>query len=68
MCNFDAMRNTPPEVLSVAQAAAELHITPRAVLHRIKAGTLPATKLGPGTAAYVIARDDLERVKAGNAA
>lgn len=51
------------QVLSVEQAAAELSITPRAVRHRIKAGTLAATKLGPGTAAYVITRDEIERVK-----
>lgn len=54
---------TPPEFLSVAQAAAELHITSRAVRHRIKAGTLLATKLGPGTSAYVITREEIERVK-----
>ena len=53
-----------PEVLSVAQVAAELSITERAVRHRIKAGTLAATKLGPGTASYVIARAEVERVKA----
>lgn len=52
-----------PEVLSVAQAAAELHLTERAVRHRIKAGTLAATKLGPGTAAYVISRAEIERAK-----
>ena len=57
-----------PEVLSVAQVAALLSITERAVRHRIKAGTLAATKLGPGTAAYVISRAEVERVKAGEAA
>lgn len=51
------------DVLSVVQAAAELNITPRAVQHRIKAGTLAATKLGPGTAAYVISRTEIDRVK-----
>lgn len=51
------------EVLSVAQAAKELHLTPRAVLHRISRGTLAATKLGPGTSAYVIAREEIERAK-----
>jgi len=50
-------------VLSVEQAAAELSITPRAVRHRIKAGTLAATKLGPGTAAYVITREEVVRAK-----
>lgn len=53
-----------PEFLSVVQAADALSITERAVRHRIKAGTLAATKLGPGTAAYVISRDEIERVKA----
>lgn len=52
-----------PEVCSVAQAAAALHISERAIRHRIKAGTLAATKLGPGTAAYVITREEIERAK-----
>lgn len=51
------------EVLSVAQVARELNITERAVRHRIKAGTLAATKLGPGTASYVITRGEVERAK-----
>lgn len=60
------MRNsdTPPDLLSVAQAATELNLTPRAVHHRIKAGTLTAVKLGPGTSAYVITRTEVERAKA----
>lgn len=52
------------EFLSVTQVAAELCITDRAVRHRIMAGTLAATKLGPGTASYVITRAEVERVKA----
>lgn len=52
------------EVLSVTQAAAELHVSPRTVLHRIKSGRITAMKLGPGTAAYVITRAEVERVKA----
>lgn len=52
---------TDAEFLSVVQAAAELHITPRAVRHRIKVGTLAATKLGPGTASYVITRAEVTR-------
>lgn len=55
---------TPPDILSVTQVAAELNITERAVRHRITAGTLAATKLGPGTASYVITRTEVERVKA----
>ncbi len=53
-----------PDVLSVAQVAAALSLTERAVRHRIKAGTITATKLGPGTASYVISRAEVERVKA----
>jgi hypothetical protein len=53
-----------PGFLSVAQTAHELEITDRAVRHRIKAGTLEATKLGPGTASYVITRAEVERAKA----
>lgn len=56
--------NTTPAHLTVRQAAAELGITPRAILHRITAGTLPATKLGDGTSAYIITREDLEAAKA----
>ena len=56
--------NTTPAHLTVRQAATELGITPRAVLHRIAAGTLPATKLGDGTSAYIIAADEIERAKA----
>lgn len=52
----------PP--LTVAQTAAELHITRRAVIHRIHAGTLAATKIGEGrTSAYLIARSEVERAK-----
>lgn len=58
------MSTTSPEVLSVASVAVELSLTERAVRHRIKAGTLAATKLGPGTSSYVITREEVERVKA----
>lgn len=57
------MATQAPPFLSVAQAALELKITERAVRHRIKAGTLEATKLGPGTASYVITRAEVERAK-----
>ena len=58
-----------PEYLTVAQAARELNLTRRAVVHRITAGTLAATKLGDGrTNAYIIARDEVLRAKAGVAA
>lgn len=64
------MPNPPagPDLLSVQQVATELNITPRAVRHRIEAGTLIATKLGPGTSAYVITRAEVDKVKAGEAA
>ena len=51
------------EVVGVEKAAEELNLTARAVRHRIKAGTLQAIKLGPGTAAYVITREEIERAK-----
>lgn len=53
----------PEDWLTVAQAAEALGITDRAVRHRIIAGTLAATKLGPGTAQYVIERAEIDRVK-----
>lgn len=56
------------QFLSVAQAAKELNLTDRAIRHRIKAGTLLAEKLGPGTASYVITREEIERIKAERAA
>lgn len=59
---------TTPTLLSVAQAAVELGLTERAVRHRIKAGTLAAVKLGPGTSQYVITRDEIDRAKVERAA
>lgn len=56
---------TTTELLTVTQVAAELALTRRAVLHRIRNGTLAATKLGDGlTSAYVITSDEVERAKA----
>ena len=60
--------NTTPAYLTVRQVATELGITPCAILHRITAGTLPATKLGDGTSAYIIAREDVEAAKTNPAA
>ena len=54
----------PVDLLSVAQAAKELNLSPRTVLHRIHNGSLVATKLGPGTAGYVITRAEVEKAKA----
>lgn len=60
---------TPPDLLTALQAAEELKITRRAVIHRIKAGTLAATKVGDGlTNSYVITRAEVERAKAEDAA
>ena len=56
------------ELLSVAQVAAELRLTRRAVIHRIHVGTLTATKLGDNTAAWVITRAEADRAKAHRAA
>ena len=56
------MSNT--DLLTVKQAAELLGISRRAVIHRITAGTLAATKLGPSTTAYVIERAEIDRVKA----
>lgn len=56
---------TQLDLLTVVQTAEELNLSVRAVQHRIKTGTLAATKLGDGrTSAYVITRDEVERVKA----
>lgn len=68
---FAAMTHTDPQapdVLSVASAARELHRSPRTILHWIKAHKIVATKTGPGTAAYVIARSEIERIQAQDAA
>ena len=55
--------------VNVRDAAAELGISPRAVLHRITRGELRATKVGDGrTSAYIIERAEIDRVKAEAAA
>jgi peptidyl-tRNA hydrolase len=58
------MSSEAVELLSVAAAAKELELTDRAIRHRIKAGTLVAVKLGPGTSSYVITRAEVDRAKA----
>ena len=58
------MTSPKPEWLTVAQAAKALHLSPRAILHRISAGKITASKLGEGrTSAYVIPVSEIERVK-----
>ncbi|HQV84215.1 MAG TPA: hypothetical protein PLX57_14025 [Ornithinibacter sp.] len=48
----------------LTQAARELNLTRRAVVHRIAAGTLAATKVGEArTNAYIIERAEVERIK-----
>lgn len=56
------------DLLSVAEAAALLGVSPRQVRRRALAGTLPGRKLGAGTASYVFRRRDVERVKREQAA
>lgn len=52
------------QLRTVAQAALALHLTRRAVLHRIQAGTLEAIKIGEGrTSAYVITVEEIERAR-----
>lgn len=52
------------QLRTVAQAAEDLSLTRRAVIHRIKAGSIEATKIGEGrTSAYVITEEEIERVK-----
>lgn len=56
---------TTNDLLTVTQVAEELNISVRAVQHRITNGTIAAQKLGGGrTSAYVITRDEIDRVKA----
>ena len=56
---------TPSDYLTVTQAARELNLHRRAVIHRIAAGTLAATKVGDArTNAYIIERAEVERIKA----
>lgn len=63
------MRNPETKLLTVAQAARELHISPRAVQHRIAAGRIAAERLGEGkTSAFYMTRAEIERVKAQDAA
>ena len=58
------MPTTTPDLLTVRQAAHELGLSPRSVLHRITTGTLAATKIGDGrTSAYIVTRAEVERVR-----
>lgn len=56
---------TQSEYLPVSEVASQLNLSIRAVQHRIKVGTLAATKLGSGrTSAYMVERAEVERAKA----
>ena len=58
------MPTTTPDLLTVRQAAHELGLSPRSVLHRITTGTIGATKIGDGrTSAYIVTRAEVERVR-----
>ena len=46
---------------TVTEAAAELGISPRAVLHRIKQGEMKARKITPRM--YLVPRAEIERMK-----
>ena len=56
--------DTQADYLTVTQAARELNLHRRAIIHRIAAGTLAATKVGDArTSAYIIERAEIERAK-----
>lgn len=59
-------QNLPlPDLLTVAETAAALNLSPRSVQRRIAAGLIPARKAGNGgTAPYLIRREDVERLAA----
>lgn len=60
---------TNHDFIPVTEAAAELNLSVRAVLHRITKGQIEATKLGSGrTSAYMVTRSEIERVKAADSA
>ena len=56
------------DVFTVADAARQVGKSPRTILRWIKAEKIAAIKLGPGTAAYVIARAEVERIQQQDAA
>jgi excisionase family DNA binding protein len=62
------MPTAAADYLSVEQTAAALEVSPRTVRRWIHAGTLTAIKMGPGTAPYFVARDDIERKRSERAA
>ncbi|WP_293784171.1 helix-turn-helix domain-containing protein [uncultured Aeromicrobium sp.] len=55
--------SNPPDLINVAEAAAILNLSPRAVQHRIANGSLPAQKLPGRTGAYVLKREDVVKAR-----
>ena len=60
----------PQNNYTVKVAAERLHLSTRALLHRIKAGTVQAEKVDPDsqTSAYLIPAQEVERLEAESAA
>jgi len=60
----------PQNNYTVKVAAERLHLSTRALLHRIKAGTVQAEKVDPDsqTSAYLIPAEEVERLEAEAAA
>jgi len=57
------------DLMNVAQAARALGLSRRTILRRIDSGDITAHKLGDGeTSAYVITRDEVERLASEGAA
>lgn len=61
--NFAAMGKNST-IINAAEAAKILHISVRAVQHRITSGTLPAQKLPGKTGAYILDRETVEAIAA----
>lgn len=61
---------TTPQLISSPQAAAILGVSPRTVHRMVAAGTLSPMLTAPGGphGAYLFAREDVERIKASEAA
>jgi len=55
-----------PDIVSVAQAAEYLYMSPRTLHHWCKTGKVKATKMGEGrTHSWAITRAEVERLAAG---
>lgn len=58
------MSTPETEWIGVSEAATILHLSVRAVQHRIATGSLPAQKMPGRTGAYLLKREDVEAAKA----